>query len=113
MFRLARPGFHLDKSQCRPVKSNQIDLTLYARSAEVATDHDVTVPPQVPIGKGLAAHAGEMPGLPPVFFIRRRGWSGEAVSRRPVDHPKNEAGEDTHSFALANLGGCGGSSDPL
>src|ERR1700731_417377 len=52
------PRFHLDKRDGRTVISDQIDLAFHAAVGEVSRDHDVSVPPKVPVSVRLAANAG-------------------------------------------------------
>jgi hypothetical protein len=57
------PRFHLDKRERRAVISNQIDFALHSAIGEVSRDHDVSIPPKIPIGVRLAANAGSARAL--------------------------------------------------
>jgi len=55
--RFAGASLHFDKSEHRAIVANQIDFALDARNREIAGNHHVAVPAQIPIGVGLAPDA--------------------------------------------------------
>ena len=49
---------HFDERDRLAVVSDQIDFAFHSAIGEISRDHDVTVPAEIPIGVGFAAHAG-------------------------------------------------------